>query len=271
MNRIETIVHIADVHFRTYLRHIEFRSVCDYFFDKMNALKPDRIVIAGDLVQSRNQLTPELVHEVSWFLKKCSEVAGKVVMIPGNHDIVEQNKERMDALTPIVAALEKSNILYFKKSGLYPDENIIWTVYNIYDNNTMPKELIMKPYKGVYVGLYHGLISGAINDKGFTFKEGHDPNKFDDCDFTLCGDIHKRQVLYSGRNKPIIMPGSMIQQDYGETISGHGFNLIKLKYEGDDYKMDFNFHDIPNPVKYLAFQINDFEDIEQGNELLINA
>lgn len=92
---IETIAHIADIHFRNIQRHNEFRAICENFLDQMRKMKPERIVIAGDIVHSRNQISPELVNEVSWFLNQCSKVTGKVVIIPGNHDIVEQNKERM--------------------------------------------------------------------------------------------------------------------------------------------------------------------------------
>lgn len=265
MGEIKSIVHVADIHFRTYQRHVEFRAVCDYFLDKMDKIKPDRIVITGDIVHSRNQLTPELVNEVKTFLDECSKRAGKVIIIPGNHDIVAQNKERMDAITPIVSALDKKNIVYYTKSDLYKDENVIWTVFSLLDMDATPKNLPFKPYDGTYIGLYHGAIIGAVNEKGFTFTHGVEMSKFDDCDITLCGDIHKRQVFYNKNKKPIIMVGSMIQQFFHETVSQHGFSVITL----DPYTQEFI--DIDNPVKYLTFNISDIEDIETDNEILINA
>ena len=43
-----------------------------------------------------------------------------LVIIPGNHDVNMNNKERLDALTPIIADLPKSNpIYYFLESGVY--------------------------------------------------------------------------------------------------------------------------------------------------------
>ena len=64
------------------------------------------------------------------------------------------------------------------------------------------------------------------------------------------------------------MPGSMIQQDYSETISEHGFNLVNV----DQNKvLSYEFFDLENPIKYLNFRITDIEDIEQGNEELLNA
>jgi hypothetical protein len=63
------------------------------------------------------------------------------------------------------------------------------------------------------------------------------------------------------------MPGSMIQQDFSETVSEHGYNLLQI----EDKKISYEFTDIENPIKYLNFKINDFEDIENGNEQLTNA
>lgn len=262
---ITKIAHVADIHFRNIQRHNEFRAICENFFDQMRRIKPERIVIAGDIVHSRNQISPELVNEVSWFLSGCSKLTGKVIIIPGNHDIVEQNKERMDALTPIIKALDADNIVYYTKSGLYQDENVVWTVFSIFDNHMPPENLEMKPYEGTYIGLYHGTIVGATNEMGFKFTHGAELTKFSACDAVLCGDIHKRQVFRVGKT-PIIMVGSFIQQNFGETVSEHGFNVVSLGTE-----ISYEFHDIENPVKYLTFKINDISDIEEQNELLINA
>jgi DNA repair exonuclease SbcCD nuclease subunit len=266
---IQKIVHIADIHFRNFQRHIEFRAICENFIDQMKSVKPDRIVIAGDIVHSRNQISPELVNEVSWFLNECSKLTGKVVIIPGNHDIVEQNKERMDALTPIINALDVENIIYYTKSDVFVDDNVAWVVYSIYDNNMTPEAAMINTYpEKVKIGLYHGIINGATNNLGFTFLHGADVEKFNVCDVVLCGDIHKRQVLRTKRGIHVIMPGSFIQQDFSETISEHGYNTLRV--DGNKV-LSYDFTDIENPIKYLNFKINDFEDIENGNEQLTNA
>lgn len=260
---IRKIAHIADVHFRNIQRHIEFRAVCSNFIDQMKKIQPDRIVIAGDIVHSRNQISPELVSEVSWFFTECSRVAQKVIIIPGNHDIVEQNKERMDALTPIIGALGLNNIYYYTKSESIKDENVIWAVYSIFDNHMAPG-LIDSLDKKI-IGLFHGVINGAVNETGFKFAHGSDVDKFDICDITLCGDIHKRQILTTTSGRKVIYPGSLIQQNFGETVSEHGFGILDLT------DMSYKFHDIENPVKYLTFKITDFSDIEEGSEMFTNA
>jgi len=264
---IKKIAHIADIHFRNIQRHDEFRAVCENFIAQMRIMEPDRIVIAGDIVHSRNQISPELVNEVSWFLSECSEVTGKVIIIPGNHDIVEQNKERMDALTPIIKTLRVDNIEYYTKSGLYKDENVVWSVFSIFDNHMTPEHIESRPHEGTYIGLYHGTIVGAVNEMGFKFTHGVELSKFRYCDLVLCGDIHKRQE-FKVSETPVIMVGSLVQQNYGETISKHGFNIVHLSEDG---KITNDFHDIENPIKYLTFKITDITDIDEDREFLVNG
>jgi len=266
---ITKIALIADIHFRNIQRHIEFRAVCSNFIDQMKKMQPDRIVIAGDIVHSRNQISPELVNEVSWFLSECSLVSKKVIIIPGNHDIVEQNKERMDALTPIIGALGLNNIHYYTKSEVIEDENIAWVVYSIFDNHATPQQLFQNNYNGkTKIGLFHGVISGAVNEMGFTFTHGVDVEKFADCNIVLCGDIHKRQIMKTKSGINVIYPGSMIQQNYGETVSQHGYGVLNIT---DKNGLDYKSYDIDNPVKYLTFKINDFSDIEEGTEMFTNG
>jgi hypothetical protein len=63
---------------------------------------------------------------------------------------------------------------------------------------------------------------------------------------------------------PIIQVGSTIQQNYGESITKHGFGIYDL--ETDEY----SFVDLPNKRPFLSFKINSFDDIETGSEILKN-
>lgn len=266
MKKIQKIFHVADIHFRNFRRHDEFRTICENFIHQVKKANGDRIVITGDLVESRNQISPELVNEITWFLRECAMVAEKVILIPGNHDIVEQNKERLDILTPVVSALGFNNIIYLKTSCIYNDENIAWVCYNIYDENKAPDN-IPSDNKRIKIGLYHGVINGSKNDFGYEFNHGSDVDKFDLCDIVLCGDIHKRQVLETKNNVKIIYAGSMIQQNFGESSTEHGYNLVTINENNIEHK----FYNIPNPVKYLTFKITDIEDIQNNSEVLING
>jgi hypothetical protein len=64
------------------------------------------------------------------------------------------------------------------------------------------------------------------------------------------------------------MVGSLIQQNFGENVSEHGFNVVKIQ---NDKSLSYEFFDIENPVKYLTFKISDISDIEENNEILVNA
>lgn len=265
---IKTIAHLADVHYRNFQRHDEYRAICTNFLDRMKKLRPDRIVLAGDIVHSRNVISPELVNEVSWFLNECSKVTNIVIIIPGNHDIVEQNKDRMDAIQPIVNALDVKNIVFYTTSSVIEDDNVAWVIYSLYDNNATPDSVKENNYNGkLKIGLFHGVINGAENELGFKFMHGSDVERFEVCDIVLCGDIHKRQILTTHSGTKVIYPGSFIQQNFSETVSEHGFGVLTI----DNGVMDYKFTDIDNPVKYLHFKIRDISDIEEGEEELMNA
>jgi predicted MPP superfamily phosphohydrolase len=84
--------------------------------DQFREIKPDRIVFTGDLVHSKNQMTPELINMVAWVLTECSKIT-KTIVIIGNHDFLESNMERLDALTPIIDSLSNESIIGVKASN----------------------------------------------------------------------------------------------------------------------------------------------------------
>ena len=58
-------IHIADVHWRGLSRHDEYRESFEDFFSQARKLKPDGIVIAGDIVHSKTQgISPELINNL---------------------------------------------------------------------------------------------------------------------------------------------------------------------------------------------------------------
>ena len=64
---------------------------------------------------------------------------------------------------------------------------------------------------------------------------------------------------------PIIQVGSTIQQNYGETITKHGFGIYNL--ESDEYSLV----DLDNPKPFLSFKMKSFDDIINGTEKLVNS
>jgi hypothetical protein len=63
---------------------------------------------------------------------------------------------------------------------------------------------------------------------------------------------------------PIIQIGSLIQQNFGETVKHHGYGIYDV--ESNEYE----FHDLENEQPFLHFRINDIKDIENETEEHVN-
>lgn len=258
---IKTICHFSDLHIRLYKDHDLYRGILINMLEQFKEVKPDRICFTGDLVHSKNQMTPELIEFIAWILTECSKIS-KTILIIGNHDFLESNMSRLDALTPIIESLKNDNIVYYKNRGVYTDENIDWVVYSLIDHNIPPD---IEKNKNKKIGLFHGPIQGLTTDIGYTFETGFEIDKFSGCDLVLCGDIHKRQVFNIPNGKKAYMIGSTIQQNYGETINKHGYGIYSV--DKDEYR----FVDLENPKPFLSFRLKSYEDILDGTEKLVNV
>ena len=257
---IQKLVHFSDLHIRLFKDHELYRGILEDMFEQFKEIKPDRIVFTGDLLHSKNQLTPELIEMASWVLSECSKIA-KTILIAGNHDALINNNDRLDSLTPIISNLNSPNIFYYKNRGVYEDENISWCVYSQYQGNIPPD---ITDAKGVRIGLFHGPIQGMKTDLGFDFgEEAYDVEKFDGLETVLCGDIHKRQEFKFKTGKGYMI-GSPIQQNIGESIGRHGYGIYDVETK------EYSYVDLPNPKPFMKFSIKSFEDIENGTEKLQN-
>ena len=197
----------------------------------------------------------------SWFLKNLTEY-GIVVIIPGNHDFLENNTQRLDSISPVVELLEDDHIFYYKDSGVFNDENVNWVVYSLYQHNQRPE--YTKEEGKLYVGLFHGPIQGMSTDLGYEFDDAYDRLNFVGLDLLLCGDIHKRQQFTLPEGGKAIMVGSLIQQNFGETVKHHGYGIYDVTTD------EYEFFDLPNEQPFIHFSINDIKDIENETEEQLN-
>lgn len=285
---INKIVHFSDLHLRLFKDHDLYRQIITDMLEKFKEINPDRIVFTGDLVHSKNQMTPELIEIVAWVLTECANIA-KTILIPGNHDFLNNNLNRLDALTPIIDSLKNPEIVYYRDRGVYEDENVSWCVYSQFQGNIPPEISEAKGYK---IGLFHDPIQGLTTDTGYDFGDhAYEIEKFKGLDVVLCGDIHKRQTLWLDqeievdeedvenylkkgwdlvggtklkKRTRIVQVGSTIQQNFGEKVRNHGFGIYNV--EKDEYE----FVDLVNPRPFLTFKITDIEDLEHGTEKLTN-
>lgn len=174
---IKVIIHTADIHIRRTQYHQNYEKQFRKFIDdakeriKDYAYDEVRVVIAGDLVHEKINISNEQLVITSNFLNDITKELGKVVIIPGNHDFLENNHERVDSITPLVDMLQNDNIIYYKDSGVYEDENINWVVYSLYQHNQKPD--FEKDENKFYVGLFHSPIAGLSTDTGYEFEDGY--------------------------------------------------------------------------------------------------
>jgi DNA repair exonuclease SbcCD ATPase subunit len=186
-----------------------------------------------------------------------------LVLVAGNHDATLSNKSRLDSLTPIVDALNHPNVFYLKATGLYGLSNILFNNMCVFD---APERYILgKDIPDVYrhqyehiVALFHGPVDRAALETGYSISNpAIMPPLFDHNDIALLGDIHKRQDMqdYDPDNfKPCIhYVGSMIQQNHGEGLHGHGYSLWDLQTR------TYKFTELHNDYGYFTV------DIQKGN------
>jgi DNA repair exonuclease SbcCD nuclease subunit len=266
---IKKIVHISDLHIRNYQYHDMYKrqfklflknaknSLSDYTTDEI------RVVITGDIFHQKINISNEQTMITSWFFGEITRKIGKIVIIPGNHDFLENNTNRLDSITPVVELMNNPNIIYYKDAGVYEDENINWVVYSLYQHNQKPE--YNKESGKFYIGLFHGPIQGLSTDLGFEFENAYSPLNFIDLDLLLCGDIHKRQVFKLTNGGDAVMIGSMIQQNFGETVNHHGYGIYDVKTN------KYETFDIESEQPFLHFSISDISDIEKNGEVLLNV
>lgn len=271
---ITKIIHASDIHIHNYRRLDEYQIQLQKFIDKCkkiadeNGVDNTRIVIAGDLIHSKTELSPEGYTLSSWFLKQLDEIC-KTIVIAGNHDIT-QNLSRLDPLSVIFSMCKFKQVHYLDQdlgyqSGMVEDDNIMWCLYSVFDDFNKPEDINIIERSGkTFVGLFHGDLKSAKTDAGYVSENGLDGKYFDGIDFGLFGHIHKRQCVKIN-GIPLAYSGSLIQQDFGENISCHGFllwNVEERTYE----EINLNNDD----YGFYTFSIDEKQDLEIDKEEIIN-
>lgn len=255
------IAHFADVHIRNIERHEEYDAVFQKIYKKLTSLKPDRIVIAGDLFENFIEISNEADIIASKFLNNLAKIA-KVIITRGNHDIRKKNINRIDSVETIVTIMDNPNITYLNTSDFFPDNNIVWVVYEHTDKNNDPWLNKVKDNNQIYIGLFHDPIQNSSTDVGKVFNDTRlkDINYFNNNDYLFLGDIHKRQFFRN--NKSAAYCGSTIQQDHGEKIEDHGFLLWNIESPTEFSVDEIN---IDNDHTFVNFYIKELSDYDNLN------
>ena len=243
--KVDKILHIADIHIRNYQRHKEYRRVFRQLYREVNKLPKNAIVyVGGDIVHSKTDISPELIDLTTEFFKNLADRRHTIV-ITGNHDANLNNSSRLDSLSPIISALDHPKLHYLKDSGVYRLADVAFTVFGIFDDpNTFIKA---KSFDAeTKVALFHGAVDQSKTDKGYVVSNDNlKISMFDGYDMSMLGDIHKRQ--FYDKKKSILQVGSILQQNFGESFENHGCAIWDVKTRKAsfiDFKNDFGFYTI---------------------------
>ncbi len=253
------ILHIADIHIRLNKRHDEYREVFANLYKEIEKT-PETTLVAclGDVFHSKSDLSPECIQVATDFFKAIADIR-PLILVAGNHDATLSNKSRLDSLTPLVDSLNHPNLFYLKTTGLYGFGNILFNNMCVFDD---PEKYILgkdipEIYRNQYehvIAMFHGAVDKASLETGYSISNPAIMNPlFDHNDIALLGDIHKKQDMQDAEpdlHKPCIhYVGSLIQQNHGEGLKGHGYSMWDLstrKYE---------FHEVKNNYGYFTVEV----------------
>ena len=276
---IKRIIHIADIHIpnseneRPYSKMLEKSAIEIVKACKGFKQEEVRIVLVGDIFHQKIKATNEAKTMFHNYLNMLNKIA-RTYIIAGNHDMLENNQDRMDSINPTFEIKGVyPNIIYADrelgfKSGYIEDENVIFALYSMHDNFMKPNIEGLKGEKIIdentrIIGLYHGDIAGSVTDSGRISEKGIDTDVFKECDCVMAGHIHKFQEIKKN-GVPIVYSGSLFQQDCGENTTGHGFVVWDLD------TMKYHHVDVENDYKTYKFNINSYEDVTNDIEKLVN-
>jgi len=248
--KLRTIAHCADIHIRLFKRHEEYREAFNTFYEQLRQtdLTDGVIVVVGDILHAKTDMSPEMVELASEFLRNLADIAPTFV-IAGNHDLNLSNMNRLDSLTPIIKNLNHQNLHYFKHSDVYQVADVDFAVFSILDDREQWPAVDDCRKNARKIALYHGPVHGAQTDVKYVITNRHvDVTTFEGYDVVLLGDIHKYQVLQES-NPVIVYASSLIQQNHGESVTGHGWCLWNVE------DCTHTFKELPNAYGYYTLEL----------------
>lgn len=280
-------IHIRTGNFER-SRYNEYMFV---FKNLINSLKLIRnfdkyiIVITGDIFHNKSQIESSGISLFTYLINELTKLT-QVFLIMGNHDYRQEYINEPDLLSALLGNNElintQSNLFYLKKTGIYIVGDILFGLVAINDTliagdtsgkvDNLPEFPDCSNYDKKYkVALYHGII---IDDNNSFFSNkniGINVDWFKSYNFAILGDVHSQQVNNSklidgiyeyndinntndtNNTQNIIWgySGSLIQQNFGESIDKHGY----LIWDFDNNKVIP--HEVENKNAYCTLKYTD--------------
>lgn len=272
---VKKIIQVADIHIPNSCEKRPYDKMLESFVKQLyvNEIKdnnPDeiRIVLCGDIFKGKIKATNEAKAMFHMMLNYLNEFC-RTYIIAGNHDMLENNHDRMDSINPTFEIENVyENVVYLDKylnfkSGYVEDDNIVWALFSMHDSFAPANvEHSMYPDHRI-VGLYHGDVKGAVTDVGRMSSDGIDTSVFSECDCVMAGHIHKFQELKKD-GVPIVYAGSLFQQDESENTTGHGYVVWDME------NMTYKHVEVDNDYRIFKFKIDNYDAFNDDIEDLIN-
>lgn len=216
LKNVEKVYHLADIHIRNVKRHTEYSLVFENFYKQVKKDNYDNaiIFIGGDIAHAKTEMSPELIHQISSFLRECSKLHPTIV-IAGNHDCNLNNPDRLDVLSPIMDMMDDGNLFYLKNSGLYKIGDVAFGVFSILDDpeNYISGLDINDSSIKTKIAVYHGAVKRSMTDIGYVVMGGDiELPMFNGYDIVMLGDIHKHQVLQEYQSEHKFIPEDKVDE-----------------------------------------------------------
>ena len=242
------IAHVSDVHIRNHRYHEEYSVVFEELYAKLRELKPDIIVNTGDTAHTKLQLSPAYFHMTAKFFENLADIAPLHVIL-GNHDLNLRNPSKIDAITPIVEALDHKDIHFHKFSGEVDLGNdFVLNILSIIDED---KWIDPTDDSKINIALFHGSVAGVTTDTGWIMEHGDIKiQQFKPFDYVLLGDIHKTHQKLDDTGR-VAYPGSLVQQNFGESMD-KGFLLWDIQ---DKESFTCEHYPLINPKPFVTIEL----------------
>tara|TARA_Y100000310_G_scaffold339451_1_gene432119 strand:- start:4722 stop:7436 length:2715 start_codon:yes stop_codon:yes gene_type:complete len=231
------IAHISDIHIRLASRHEEYRKVFSSLFLSLKEKAVDVIVIAGDTLHSKSEMSPESIILTDYFFENLGKIAPTYVIL-GNHDCSIKNPSKMDVLSPVFEVKKSyTNVeLLTSVSRKELGSDVDAYFMDILEPENIPE---IQDKNKCNIAIAHGMMKGSKSDSGFTFSSGElKKEDFLDFDIVMLGDIHRRQDIIPNK---IAYSGSLIQQNFGES-EDKGYLIWDTKFKSYEFVRVQNDH-----------------------------
>ena len=242
------IAHVSDIHIRNHRYHEEYTAVFEELYEKLRELKPDIIVNTGDTAHTKLQLSPAYFHMTANLFENLANIAPLHVIL-GNHDLNLRNPGRIDAVTPIVEALDHKDIHFHKFSQeVNLGNGFVLNVLSVVDED---KWVDPTDESKVNIALFHGSVAGVTTDTGWVMEHGDiNIQQFAPFDYVLLGDIHKTYQKLDDEGR-VAYPGSLVQQNFGESMD-KGFLLWDIQ-DKDNFTCEH--YPLTNPKPFVTIEL----------------